>query len=225
MKMDLIVGGGRYGTRCLDYAIRNGHGCIVIDPHVDCQAAREYDLCEITAEDPAPHEDGGLFFIRGDAGILPRLLDFCTFGYIFPTAPVHVAAAVVREKFGLDGWEEGIDKAAARLPYELIVSISGDTIALSHNPDGICMPECEAPAVCPVTGVAHPQPMHAAIRSLLPESTVLISHQLEPGIGALTGDELERLLAAAEGRSHMIIATACRCHGVITALRDAGIRA
>jgi len=88
----------------------------------------------------------------------------------------------------------------------------------------LCPDDCpEAEPVCPVSGESREIPLYEELASVhVPgfKVRVITSRQLAPGVG---GYSPGRLLALARELSHgqgkVLIATACRCHGVVHALK------
>jgi hypothetical protein len=48
---------------------------------------------------------------------------------------------------------------------------------------------------------------------------VLISHQIAPGLGAIRGFDFLETVRRAKEKEKVVLATACDCHAVITALK------
>ena len=93
--------------------------------------------------------------------------------------------------------------------------------------DFLCPDDCPEPADrCTVTGLARGKPMFERLAGLdVPgwHTGVLRSRQLAPGVGGLMTSEmksLRRQMAGKKGR--WILATACRCHGVVQGFELAG---
>lgn len=63
--------------------------------------------------------------------------------------------------------------------------------------------------------------MDELMKFAYPESIILISYQLAPGMGALKGSELLDFLTQVEKKDKFVVATACDCHGFFTALQTA----
>ncbi|MBI4800087.1 MAG: hypothetical protein HY794_15430 [Desulfarculus sp.] len=96
--------------------------------------------------------------------------------------------------------------------------------------DTLCPDDCPEPAsVCPKTGQPRGLPLYRRLMDLsLPGwgVAVLRSHQLAPGVGGLAASEmlaLRQRLAGQGGR--WLVATACRCHGVLSGLELSPSRA
>ena len=93
--------------------------------------------------------------------------------------------------------------------------------------DFLCPDDCPEPAAkCTVTGRDRGEPMYRRLAGLdVPgwRTGVLRSRQLAPGVGGLLVSEmtdLRREMAREKGR--WILATACRCHGVVQGFELAG---
>ncbi|MEM4702614.1 MAG: hypothetical protein QXK77_04195, partial [Archaeoglobaceae archaeon] len=86
------------------------------------------------------------------------------------------------------------------------------------NRDDTCIQNCSSPEICPVTKIKRPCPMYDLLSFACSEAHILISHQLAPGLGAIRGEDLLEVLEISRKVDKLIVATACKCHGVITAL-------
>lgn len=91
--------------------------------------------------------------------------------------------------------------------------------------DFLCPEDCPEPrGYCTVSGCKRKQSMFAYLAQIrLPsfESLVLRSQQLAPGVGGYRSDQLLQLLSSVlHSQGNMLLSTACRCHGVVTALRN-----
>jgi len=212
--MDVIVGGGRFGVEAAKFLEKKGRSYVVVDRNPDCVAVKELKLQKV--ESVGEVRDGR-YFIEGGVEVLPSLLRLEP-DYIFPTAPVHVAAEAVRVKFNLKPWNYVLDCIIANLPARVIVSAGRGSVVVSYNRDADCLEKCSAPDVCPVTKLRKPCPMYELVRFAYPEAFILISKQLEPGLGAIEGKDFAELMVQAEKSERIVVATACKCHGVITAL-------
>lgn len=215
--MDIIVGGGKYGVEAARYLERNLKSYVVVDPDTNCAAVHELNL-EI-AEGVEDIKKGGKYFLGKGIEVLPNLVLKLSPQYVFPTAPVHVVAEALRIEYGMKPWNEVVDCIASGLPFRVIVSAGRGSIVVSYNRDQECLEKCPAPDTCPVTKIRKPCPMHELVKFAWPESFVLISQQLEPGLGAISGRDFSELIRKAEKSEKIVVATACRCHGVITALK------
>jgi hypothetical protein len=142
--------------------------------------------------------------------------------WIIPMVPVHVAY-----KWLMAGPLAGSAWQPAAVPEALAGLIPG----ARRGPQGelylsrarnLCPDDCAEPEVCPVTGESRDLPLHQELASLNLagyEIRVIPSRQLAPGVGGYPPGrllDLARDLGALGG--NVLIATACRCHGVIHGL-------
>ncbi|MBP2146361.1 hypothetical protein J2129_001815 [Methanofollis sp. W23] len=209
-KTALVVGGGVYGAACTRYLLGEGWRCIVVDQDSLCLAARAV-LMEGT--------DGEVSFVQG--GVVKALALFTSHApdVLVPTVPFHLLASLVARSCEYVPWTGGATTAAAALPPRILVSSLEGTLVLSYNRDGTCLPACPAPPRCPATGECWPRPLHALLADALPDAQVLESLQLGPGVGGLRGRDVAAVLACAREEETLVVGTACRCHGVVTALK------
>ncbi|MBO8181354.1 MAG: hypothetical protein H0Z28_01005 [Archaeoglobus sp.] len=221
--MDLVFGGGKYGVEAIEYLLSRNRSFIVVDVDTKCLAVKNYSLQRVPIRDVEKlklrrGEVEG-YFVEGGIFEALKIIEELKPEHVFPTAPIHLSAALIQEKFKLNPWFEGIDSVLPGLPAKVIVSVGRGSIVVTYNRDYECQPNCSAPDRCPVTGILKPAPMYRMLEFAAPKGFILQSHQLKPGIGALKGNELELLIKWAYGKNELIVGTACRCHGVITALR------
>jgi len=205
--LSLVIGGGAYGAACTRYALGLGHRCVVVDPDPACRATEIFDTGGV---------DAGVKIIAGGIAEALSLILSSHPVRIFPTAPIHVCAALVAEETGMAAAE--IAPILSRIPPDLIVSSDRGSVTVSYNRDGWCLPSCAAPAICPVTGRRRDVPLFQVLREALPDAAILESVQCAPGIGALSGPEVLALLEQAAHAEQIVVGTACRCHGVVTAM-------
>lgn len=206
MQVDLVVGGGRYGTKAARYLFTRGISCIIVDPDPGCLATTV-----------VKEGDRSLFLCGGLKEAYRVFLEYRPVR-VFPTAPVHVAAGMASAAFGLEE-SAGINEILLTvIPPELVVGTKGGSVYLSRNREAQCLPDCHEPVTCPVTGEPRSIRLSSELRKLLPKAHIIESLQVAPGLGALRGRDLRALLAETGGRNIVIIGTACRCHGVITVL-------
>jgi hypothetical protein len=142
--------------------------------------------------------------------------------WLIPAIPEHVAFSWLRQgPLVGTGWE------TTQVPEELAtltpVAIRGreGELYLSRALH-LCPDDCSEPRACPVTGEPRETPLYEELAALeVPGFTtaVIPSRQLAPGVGGFSPG---RLLALAQDLSGLggkvLVATACRCHGVVHAL-------
>lgn len=200
--MDIVVGGGKFGLKAVQFLLAKKRDFVVLDPREDCEVAKAF------------REN----FIKAKAEELPKFVEELKPEWIFPTAPVHVLAEAIKHRF--KPWNEKVDEILAGIPIKVVVSVGKGSIVVSYNRDELCVDNCSSPEVCPVTKVKRPCPMFELIKFACREAKVVVSHQLAPGIGAMKGEDFLEVLREAERAEKIVVATACKCHGVITALRS-----
>lgn len=201
----VVIGGGVYGVACGRYHLDRGLQCAVVDPNPACLAAESLRSC-------------GCVLIHGGIAAALRVILAERPAYVFPTAPLHVAAALVQAHSRRTPDIDGTALLSCRIPPAILVSVGEGSLVVSYNPGGKCLSACAAPQVCPSTGWARPLPLFALLRQTFPGAWILESLQLAPGIGALSGEDVITVLETSERRGPMIVGTACRCHGIVTAL-------
>lgn len=208
-----VIGAGRFGKRALNELLarkRSAH-IVLVDRCCDALAgireARVRTVCM----------DGADFLDR-------MLLDGGRPDWIIPALPVHLAFEWVRRRIEKTGRIERLP-----VPPSLERSLPNvwpgrkGELFVSHA-DFICPPDCLEPAgTCTVTGRPRPANLYDVLGGLSAQglqTVVLRSRQLSAGTG---GYRPKALFAALEGvekaRSDVLLATACRCHGVLQIFR------
>jgi hypothetical protein len=209
----LILGAGKFGRLALSRLAR-----------LDASAR-----CTVVDRDPATLAlDGIPGLTRVPAEAIAFLVQQLEGGHrdrwdwIIPMVPVHVAF-----QWLLAGPLAGSAWRPAAVPE----SLAGLCPDARRGPRGelylsraqhLCPDDCAEPAVCPVTGAPRDLPLHQELASLNLagyEIRVIPSRQLAPGVGGYPPGrllDLARDMGALKG--NVLIATACRCHGVIQGL-------
>jgi hypothetical protein len=86
----------------------------------------------------------------------------------------------------------------------------------------LCPDDCTEPDICPVTGEERRQPLFEDLAAASrPSRPILVvsSRQLAPGVGGFSPGDLWHLAKAVDqARGPVLVATACRCHGVVHGL-------
>jgi hypothetical protein len=214
--MNIIVGGGKYGCIAVEYLRKNRRGFVLVDKDPNCLAARRFRF-----NPSAQIGTDGEHFLEGDIAQVLELTERLKPEYVFPTAPIHIAAELAKSKFELAPWDEVIGCILANLPPSVVLQAGSGNLIVSYNRDKNCLERCEAPEVCPTTRKRKPCTMDKLMKFAYPEGIILISHQLASGMGALKGSELLEFFTQAEKKEKFVVATACDCHGFFTALKKA----
>ncbi|MBI4642834.1 MAG: hypothetical protein HY790_06320 [Deltaproteobacteria bacterium] len=157
------------------------------------------------------------------AFLVERLHHGAAWDWIIPAVPEHVTFSWLRR-----GPLAGTDWEAAEVPPELArltpVAHRGreGELYLSRALH-LCPDDCAEPQVCPVTGESREIPLYEELAALGAPGypiAVIPSRQLAPGVGGFSPERLLSLardLAGLEGK--ILVATACRCHGVAHGLK------
>lgn len=212
--MDIIIGGGKYGCYAIEYLRQKGKGFVVVDTDPNCLAVKQFGLASsesITSD--------GEHFIRGDLSTALKLIEELKPEYVFPTAPVHIAADLARLKFQLDPWPEAINAILPKLPEVVVLAVGKGKLVASFNRDNGCVEKCSMPTICPSSNIRKPCTMTELIRFACPDAFILISYSMAPGMGALKGSELLDFFNLAKQRDKFVVATTCDCHGVLDAFQ------
>jgi len=205
-----ILGGGRFGTRAAAKLVAAGASVRVVDRNpAGLEAARRLGA-ETQVADAVGFLSEQKEHVRGPGGA----------DWIVPAVPVHLAALWCLAELGPDRLVRHPIPAEVERAVPHPLRASADEIYASHA-DWRCPPDCPEPADrCTVTGKPRPKDLFRLLADLeVPpfRPFVLRSHQLAPGVGGYRPEELLDLLARLTAHTGpALVATACRCHGVIT---------
>jgi len=212
----LILGAGKFGRLALKRLARQDAAAsfVVVDRD---PAALTITLDGVPGWTPVASEAA--------AFLAQHLADDGRWDWIIPMVPVHVAFHwLMAGPLAGSAWQPaavpeacaGLIPGARRGPHgELYLSRA------RH----LCPDDCAEPEVCPVTGESRQLPLHRELASLPLagyQIRVIASRQLAPGVGGYSPRRLLNLardMGAFPG--NVLIATACRCHGVIQGLAQA----
>jgi hypothetical protein len=144
---------------------------------------------------------------------------------VVPAIPVHVAYEWLKsnlsERYKINPIDIP-DKWLARMPNAMRGAVGQ---AYVSHADFICPDNCPEPkTICTHTGKPRPMDLFRLLAGLdfddvLP--IVIRSHQLLPGVGGIyPGEFFDALYTVCSNRQRaLMIATACRCHGVVDFFR------
>jgi len=210
--MDVIIGGGKYGCYAIEHLRQKQKSFVVVDTDPNCLAIKRFKL--------KPSENiatEGEYFIHGELPKALELIEQLKPEYVFPTAPVHIAADLAKIKFKLKPWSEAINPILTKLPPVVVLYAGRGKIIASFNRDHDCIDKCAMPQVCPSSHIKKPCTMTELMRFASPEACILICFSMAPGMGALKGSELIEFFNWAKTKEKFIVATTCDCHGVVNA--------
>lgn len=201
----VIFGYGRFGRLARDrLRVMDGESTLVI---VDRDPAR-------VAEGPAPGvtliNQDAVSFLLASEGIEPE-------DVVLPMVPSHLAASFIVASIAGCTEIPLPEQLGSMLPNPFFVNSSN---LCASKADFMCPDDCPEGDLCTVTGLPR-EPLYEEIESLdIALFTVLVqrSFQILPGVG---GYRLADLLAlkAKIRTGRYLVATSCKCHAVVTALR------
>lgn len=206
-----IIGAGRFGRIAVERIVRHIPRAVLT----------------IVDENPLTIKGSAVTAIcQEGVGWLMSMLDSnSAVDMVVPAIPVHVAAAWLRLKLMHACDIQSIpipDSWLRRLPN----AYRGKTgQAFTSHADFICPDHCPEPKnLCTHTGKPRPEALFRLLGKLAFDDVlpvVLRSHQLLPGVGGIYPADLLNALETACKNHHrpLMIATACRCHGVVDLLK------
>ncbi len=211
MRRFWIIGGGRFGQTAMRRIMRR-----IPDARVTI-VDREL-IASIPERVAGVHADGIEWMVdRLNKGLAADM--------IVPAIPLHVAFEWISRNVPPNCTIEPLEPSSgmlSRLPHPL--RGSAGRVYVSHA-DFICPDHCTEPAdVCTYTGKPRPTDLFRLLAELDVDAVVPIvlrSFQLLPGVGGLYPLHLRNALEQVLDHPHqpLMIATACRCHGVLDFIR------
>jgi hypothetical protein len=155
--------------------------------------------------------------IEGDAvSLLLNASLFHAEDLIIPMVPFNLAAEYVLAKHA-NTREIAIPEGLLDLlPNPMVVNESN---IVCSRADFVCPDNCPEGEVCTITGKPR-EPLYDALERIgLPGYTILIqkSSQILPGVGGYPVGDLHRLATLVD-KGRFLIATSCKCHGILTAI-------
>lgn len=163
-------------------------------------------------------------WVEAEAGafLAERWKNAGAWDWLIPAIPEHVVFSWLRQgPLAGRGWVAL--EAPAKLGTLTPVAVRGreGELYLSRARH-LCPDDCAEPQVCPVTGEPRETPLYEELAALaIPgyRTAVVPSLQLAPGVGGFSPERLAVLAQDLAGRrGKVLVATACRCHGVVHAL-------
>lgn len=135
---------------------------------------------------------------------------------IVPMVPFHLLAAYILKKDHHCRTVPVPVDLGSKLPNPFFLD---DANLCCSRADFICPDDCPEGDLCTVTGEPR-EPLYDLIEKIRsPGFTVLVqrSFQILPGVGGYTLGDLRRLQRRIE-RGKYLVATSCKCHGIVTAI-------
>ena len=213
MKTYWIIGGGHFGQRSA-YSIRQKEAdskILLIDQQSSICSQMERRGFETVC-------------MEGIGYLETHLIDRNHPDWIIPAIPVHVAYEWLKSKLMKRFIVTPIpisNQLKAKLPNP--IQSESDGLYVS-NADFICPENCSEPdEICTYTGQPRPQVLNDFLKKLQYEefrSVIICSQQLLPGVGGYEPKTLYSALTQIENSpDRILLATACRCHGVLDAFQ------
>ncbi len=210
MESFLILGAGRFGSLALQriLARKKVPRLVVVDRDGHVLEKRRENSVETVEQD-------AIDFLVHYPGLGSE--------WIVPAIPVHVAFAWLCRQLAREG---AVTQRAVPsiLDQKVPNSLRAKTGALYASFASFrCPDDCNEPEEsCTVTGEVREADLFDVVRNIEVEGYVTLvvrSNQLAPGVGGYQLSVLWRLLEEARStEKHILVATACRCHGVLNAL-------
>ena len=208
----IIIGAGHFGQRAAGVlGARENKRLWVVEKE-------EKSLGGLSAPGVERILSDGVRFLKEHAELLPPST------IIVPALPVHLAFEWLRKALKKDYLCRRVKvpvQVKSLLPHTWDGS---EGSLLASYADFRCPDDCPEPADhCTVTGKRRGKPMYKLLEDMaLPGFRVHVirSRQLAPGVGGYSVGELKGLLGKvkSEGDSNWLVGTACKCHGVVSAL-------
>jgi glycine/D-amino acid oxidase-like deaminating enzyme len=211
-KAIIIIGAGHFGQRAAALLNSVPHTSLWI---VDRDLGKLKKMGRVGAKRIA--EDGIRFLAKHFSHLAPST-------FIVPAVPVHLAFEWLRAYIHGEGSVSQVPVPRSfglRLPH---TSEGSEGSLLASYADFRCPDDCsEPPSRCTVTGKARGTPLYRLLAEAVPRgfrTHVIRSRQLAPGVGGYRVEDLRELLGKVSetGKGKWLVATACKCHGVVTGL-------
>jgi hypothetical protein len=221
MDLLLIVGGGKFGEKALNYAKKKKYRAVIIDKDPNClcsqYAIRLYKNIEQLKEDLMKSKKEDLFFLNKNIVSTFDVIKTIDLEYIIPVVPEHLMAHLIKKflqnhsinlKIDLDAYERFL----SQVNQGLLISKSKEQglVCLSYAQRGeICPNNCIGPEdYCPNFQREKPITITNYLKSIynVKNSLKIIrnedlffynineSIQLKSGLGGLKGENIQRIL-------------------------------
>ena len=209
----LIIGAGHFGLRAARILDGTSHAPVwIVDKNMD-------QLTKLKGPRFAkiPFE-GANFLVRHFLRLAPSTR-------IIPAIPIHLAFEWLKGYLinNLEIRQIAVPEMIQRCPAHTWEGGKG-SVLISYA-DFCCPDDCPEPVdYCTMTGLKRETPLYEMLTHLdLPgyHIHILRSHQLAPGVGGYLAKDLHALINAVRGKGEgsWLIGTACRCHGIVTAMQ------
>jgi len=207
-----ILGAGKFGQLALQRILRRW-------PEVEITLVDNRVRVSVTGKVTCINEEGIDWLVKN------MVRDDGSVDMIIPSLPVHMAAEWLKEKS-----IKNYSVLPASLPESLLLKFpnpiqNGSSQVYVSHADFFCPDNCGEPeVVCSHTGRARGENMFQLLSNIGDSAFVPLivrSYQLCPGVGGIYPKDMWKLLDFAQSSLNrsLLIATACRCHGVVDGLQ------
>ena len=206
-----VLGAGRFGSLAVERILKQKRDCHLVVVDRDSRA-----LKNLEAQPAEIIEQDAIQFLSENPGTGHE--------WIVPAIPVHVVFSWLCQQLAQEGRVTLL--AVPSVVDNLVPNALRDQSGALYTSYATfrCPDHCDEPAgKCTVTGSHRGAPMFDLIGRLRVEghiTRVVRSHQLAPGVGGYRLSVLWSLLGEVQSTGKdLLVATACRCHAVVHALR------
>jgi hypothetical protein len=211
-KAVFIIGAGHFGSRASRIICQRPESVVYI---LDMDNKQLSQLKGVPAKKIT--EDGIQFLVKNFDKLHPG-------DTIIPAIPLHLAF----------GWLQGYLGNNKKVKQILIPKgiedflpntwPSRDGSLVTSYADFMCPDDCPEPEICTVSGEQRSRPMHEHLKNISVSDFnvhVIRSRQIAPGVGGYTVAELKETLNRLRKKENekWLLGTACKCHGIVTALK------
>ncbi len=210
----IIVGAGKFGVKAYE------------------KLSKKYSQARITIVDNNAgalqkiQVSRNITFVEDDAlGFLTKNLEIFSNAWLVPAIPLHVACECIVRRLKYKSYKvtpEALPpEFKSKLP-NVFIQEGRDDLVFTSFANFICPDNCPEPSEkCTYTGEPRKGNLYEVIANLLASfslsGVVIRSFQLSPGIGGYPLRNIIEAISFVEGLDKAIVATACKCHGVINA--------
>ncbi len=217
----IVIGGGKFGKKALEFGIKNESQSLLIDINPNCIASelvnekftkQEELLSKINEINPKD-----VFFLIHENPDLESLINAFNPDYIIPVLPIHLMASIISFKFN----KLGILLVADKILSKIFVETANSNLILNYNSEKgivllsyakageVCPDKCLGPLnYCPnfkrekpITITQHVKEILSNINGMENEiklinhyNYIIESEQLKSGLGGLNGNEVKTIL-------------------------------
>ncbi len=218
-KIFIIIGGGKFGLKALEYSIRQGYVTILVDYDPSCSARKYADkkleeVAQLMYLLKHESKKNWVYFLNRDASVLYYLLKEITPEFVVPTAPVQIIGALITQFLKANLIDFVKDVKASKefvetLNKDLILSVNPSEayICLSYAKEGeICPDNCLGPEnLCPTFNRKKPITLTQYLSDSFQQNSIIEikgedpikisalvqSEQIAPGLGGIRGENIK----------------------------------